>query len=249
MTSASRAVILALAVLSAGCTHGLAGLRQPPASYAVATAPPFSSLVYAARADSAVVLVDLGWYGGSRGLKRALGRLGVAPAEVTDVFLTHSHRDHVGGWPLVRRARFHVAAEEVALLESWSSHHDLPSRGADLLLGGGNPWPGELDVRPFKQDTVFPLGRDTVYAFLLPGHTAGSAAYLFRRTLFVGDAFAWNRVTGLRRPARLFSADRARSREGLRRVLRQAQAIGMDRVCNAHAKCFQDSAFIARLSR
>jgi glyoxylase-like metal-dependent hydrolase (beta-lactamase superfamily II) len=97
---------------------------------------------------------------------------------------------------------------------------------------------------------VFILGAERLHAFLLPGHTAGSAAYLFRGTLFVGDAFAWNRLTGLRRPARLFSADRRRSRESLRRVVGEAARLGMDRICNAHAKCFAaDSAFVARLTR
>ena len=239
--------LLAL-LLAAGCTRGLAPLRVPGQGGAAATALPFASLVYAARTDSALILIDLGWYGARGGLRRTLARLGARPDQVTDVFLTHSHRDHIGGWPLVRQARFHLAADEASLFESRRGHHDLPSRGADLALGGNRPWPGEVDVRPFKHDTVFPLGRDTVFAYLLPGHTAGSAAYLFRGTLFVGDAFAWNRLTGLRRPARLFSADRRRSRAALREVMERAAPRGVRRICNAHSKCFAaDSAFLARL--
>lgn len=41
---------------------------------------------------------------------------------------------------------------------------------------------------PFSKDTVFVFGRDTLHAFLVAGHTAGSTAYLFRGVLFVGDA-------------------------------------------------------------
>lgn len=239
-----------LALTLAGCTHGLAALRRPPHSYAVATAPPFASLVYAARADDAVIVIDLGWYGARRGLRRALDAVHAAPQEVTDVFLTHSHRDHVGAWPLVRGARFHLAAPEAALFEARGAHDDLPSRGGELLFGEVGPWAGEVDVRPFSGDTLFAFGRDTVRAFLLPGHTAGSAAYLFRGVLFVGDAFAWNRVTGLRRPARIFSADRRRSRAMLRDVLARAGPIGLEWICNAHAKCFRaDSAFVERLRR
>lgn len=247
---AGKHLAVAIGLFCAGCTHGLGALRQPPASYAVATAPPTSSLVYVARTDSAVIVVDLGWVGAGGGLRRALSKVGARPEQVTDVFLTHSHRDHIGAWPLVRRARFHLSAAEVPTFTAARAHHDLPSQAGEAAFGEAGPWPGEVDVRPFTQDTVFPLGRDTVRAFLLPGHTDGSAAYLFRRTLFVGDAFAWNRLTGLRRGAWIFSADRRANRAALRRVVSQASALGMDRICNAHAKCLRaDSALLARLSR
>jgi glyoxylase-like metal-dependent hydrolase (beta-lactamase superfamily II) len=250
LAAGKRCLAHLLMLACAGCAHGLGALRQPPASFAVATAPPTGSMIYVARTDSALLVVDLGWVGAEAGLRRALARLGARPDEVTDVFLTHSHRDHIGAWPLVRAARFHMAGDEVPLFTAAREHQDLPSRSGALLFGDAGPWPGEVDVRPFTQDTVFALGRDTVHAFLLPGHTRGSAAYLFRRTLFVGDAFAWNRLTGLRRPARLFSADRRQSRASLAGVVDRASALGLDRICNAHAKCFPaDSALLARLRR
>jgi glyoxylase-like metal-dependent hydrolase (beta-lactamase superfamily II) len=67
-----------------------------------------ASLVYAARTPGGVVLVDLGWWGHERAVARALADLGAGPADVTDVFLTHAHRDHVAAWRTVRHARFHL---------------------------------------------------------------------------------------------------------------------------------------------
>jgi glyoxylase-like metal-dependent hydrolase (beta-lactamase superfamily II) len=247
---APRRIALVLPLALSACTYGLAPLRQPPREYAVATGAPWSSMVYAARTERGVIVVDLGWYGAGSGLRRALREVGATPDEVSDVFLTHSHRDHIGAWPLLRRARFHVSSDETDYFASRRRHHDLPSSGGDLLFGGAEPWPGEVDVRPFAADTAFAFGADTVRAYLLPGHTAGSAAYLFRGTLFVGDAFAWNRVTGLRPPFPIFTADRRRSAASLRRVLEAARPRGVERLCNAHAKCLRaDSAFIARLER
>ena len=237
-----------LLLASGGCVHNLSALRHPGDSYAIATAPPFESLIYAARTDDGVLVVDLGWFGASEALRGALAGVHATPADVTDVFLTHSHRDHIGAWPLLRQARFHLSTTEVELFEGTVLHRDVPSRAGGAVLGEPGPWHGELDLRPFSRDTSFALGRDTLRAFLLPGHTAGSAAYLFRGVLFVGDAFAWNRLTGLRRPARLFSADRRRSRAELRRVIEAARPNGVGWICNAHAKCFAaDSALIARL--
>ncbi|HYW09675.1 MAG TPA: MBL fold metallo-hydrolase [Longimicrobium sp.] len=239
------ATVLTLFVAT-GCTVGMSAVRNPPYSYAAATAPPWSSMVYAARTDSGVVVVDLGWYGAERELRGALRKLGATPADVTDVFLTHSHRDHIGAWRLVRHARFHLAASEEEFLGGAARHGDLPSRTAEAVLGNPGPWPGEVAVSPFARDTAFVFGADTLRAYPLPGHTPGSAAYLFRRVLFLGDAFAYHRITGLRGAEAIFSADRERSAANLRALIERVRPLGMEWACNAHSKCLRpDSAFTA----
>jgi len=241
------APLLVLALV-AGCTRNIGVLRQP-GSYAVATAPPWTSMVYAARTDSGVVLVDLGWYGADRDIRRALARLGARPEDVTDVFLTHSHRDHIGGWRTVRHARFHLSAAEVPYFADSARHGDLPSRGGEAALGNPAPWAGEVRVRPFAADTAFAFGRDTLRAFVVPGHTPGHSAYLFRRVLFMGDAFTWYRLRGLHGAEAIFTASTERSRRSVRALFDRALPLGVEWACNAHAKCLRpDSSFVRRLT-
>lgn len=243
------AAALLLAALAA-CTLNLRQVQDPPRSAAVATAYPWNSMVYAARTDSGIVVIDLGWYGAEGALRRGLRRLGAAPEEVTRVFLTHSHRDHIGGWRAVRRARFHLAAAEVALLEGAAHHPDLPSRAGERLAGNPAPWHGEVEVRPFATDTAFTLGRDTLRAFPVPGHTAGSAAYLFRGVLFVGDAVAYSYLGGFRPAFGVFTDDPGRGRASMASLWERVRPYAPRWVCTAHAKCAPaDSAFARKVIR
>ena len=76
----------------------------------------------------------------------------------------------------------------------------------------------------------------TVRAFSMPGHTAGSVAYLFRGVLFVGDGASHS---GSRlRPARAgYSDDTRLARRSLGRVLDALPAGAVRLVCTAHARC------------
>ena len=243
-----RAAAALVCLLASGCAVGMRAVRQPPYSYATATAPPWSSMVYAARTDSGVIVVDLGWYGAEGDLRRTLRRLGATTADVTDVFVTHSHRDHIGAWRAVRHARFHLAAGEVPYFGGEAHHGDLPSRAAEKVIGNPGPGPGEVAVRPFARDTVFVFGADTLRAYPLAGHTPGSAAYLFRRVLFLGDAFAYHSLTGVRGAERIFSQDTRESAIHLGELIERVRPLGVDWACNAHSKCLRpDSAFVARI--
>jgi glyoxylase-like metal-dependent hydrolase (beta-lactamase superfamily II) len=176
--------------------------------------------------------------------------MGAEPEEVTDVFLTHSHRDHIAGWRTVSHARFHVAAAEVPLLESAAHHADLPSRAGERLAGNPAPWHGEVEVAGFAGDTAFTFGRDTVRAYAVPGHTAGSAAYLFRGVLFVGDAVAYSYLSGFRPAFGIFTDDPERSRSSVASLWERVRPHAPRWVCTAHAKCAPaDSAFARKAIR
>ena len=96
--------------------------------------------------------------------------------------------------------------------------------------------PRGVTLRPIASDTTLVFGRDTVRALMLPGHTAGSVAYLFRGVLFVGDG-ASHRGSRLR-PARAgYSDDTRLARRSLARVLDALPAGAVRLVCTAHARC------------
>lgn len=245
-----RSAVLPCAVLLSACTMNLRQVQDPPRSLALPTAYPWNSLIYLARTDSGVVVVDLGWHGAGGALREGLARMGVTPEEVRAVFLTHSHRDHIGAWRVVRGARFHLSEAEVAYFERERRHSDLPSRAGEALLGRAAPHPEELRIHPFSADTAFAFGSDTLRAFAVPGHTPGSAAYLFRGVLFVGDAVAYDRLRGFHSALRIFTDDLPRSRASVASLWSRVEPYGVRWVCTAHAKCaVADSAFMRRALR
>lgn len=248
--SIRRTLMPCFGLVVSGCTYHLAQVQEPGRAVAFTTAGPWRSMVYAARTDSGVVLVDLGYVGAGSKLRRRLHALGAVPADVTDVFLTHSHRDHVRAWKTVRGARFHLWLPEQPLLEGTRGHVDLPSRTARRAFGHTGPRPGEVDVRPFASDTAFVMGSDTVLAYSLPGHTAGSAAYLFRGILFVGDAVARKPLRGYGGADPFFSADTRMNRQSLIGLFARVPMERVQWVCNAHAKCARpDEHFITKVTR
>jgi glyoxylase-like metal-dependent hydrolase (beta-lactamase superfamily II) len=246
-----RGTLIASCILAAsGCTYHLAQVQEPGRAVAFTTAGPWRSMVYAARTDSGVILVDLGWVGAGHKLRGKLRSLGAVPADVTDVFLTHSHRDHIRAWKTVRGARFHLWMPEEPLFEGTRRHADLPSRAGRGAFGDAGPRPGEVDVRPFAYDTTFVIGRDTVRAYSSPGHTAGSATYLFRGILFVGDAVARKPLRGFGGADPAFSADTKQNRQSLLGLFARVPMERVRWVCNAHGKCARPTEhFITKVTR
>ncbi len=198
---------------------------------------PNTSMIYLARVPGGVIAIDLGWWGADRSMRRALRELRATPSDVADVFITHSHRDHVGAWRLVRGSRFHLALAERATFTGQRPHRGWIPRGAERVKRSPLPRPGEVDVRTFSRDTAFVLGADTLYAFPVPGHTAGSAAYLFRGTLFLGDAVTYTRWGGFAPARRGHSDDSRAAARNLDALWERLPLHNVRYVCTAHAKC------------
>jgi glyoxylase-like metal-dependent hydrolase (beta-lactamase superfamily II) len=230
------AIITTISALT-GCSRATAPLVVPKQSVVALTGGPNTSMVYLARTANGVIAIDLGWWGSKRAVARALRQLDAAPSEVTDVFLTHSHRDHIGSWRLVRRSRFHVADAERPLLFGDRRHGGWIPRLAERIKPSGLPRPNEIDVQTFSGDTMFVVARDTLYAFLVPGHTAGSTVYLFRGVLFVGDAATHTPWGGFGPARRGYSDDRALGAASLAALWRRLPAGAVRYVCTAHARC------------
>ena len=185
---------------------------RPDSSAVALTGGPGTSMVYLARTGDSVIAIDLGWWRHHGPITAALRELEASPDQVTDVFLTHSHRDHIGAWRLVRRSRFHLAESEKPLLLGSRSHDAWVPRWAERVKPSGLPAPDDIDVRAFARDTTFVFERDTLYAFVVPGHTAGSTVYLFRGVLFLGDAATHTPWGGFGRARRGYSDCESRRR-------------------------------------
>jgi glyoxylase-like metal-dependent hydrolase (beta-lactamase superfamily II) len=95
-----------------------------------------------------------------------------------------------------------------------------------------------LDVREIGRDTALVFGPDTVRAFAMPGHTAGSVAWLVGDVLMLGDAASHAPGRGRLRAARRgFSDDAAQARASLRRLRRAVAPYRVRLLCTAHARC------------
>jgi len=112
-----------------------------------------------------VVLFDACWRPAR--LEAALEAQGLTPADVTHVVLTHGHGDHVGALSALPDAEVWALAAEAPLVE------EEGGRTLDRELVAGEP---------------ITLAGQSVEVYALPGHTAGSAAYLVGGTLIFGDS-------------------------------------------------------------
>lgn len=242
-TKLSTVVVLGLLP---ACSHNLDRVQDPPTSAVVTTAGPNHSMIYLARVDEGVVAVDLGWFGAAGALEEGLARLEADTGDVIAVFLTHSHRDHIAAWPLVRGATFIMAAGEVGRFTGTDEHQGWVPRAAATLLPARLPAAGELVIHAFDHDTAFVFGADTVFAFTLPGHTSGSAAYLVGEVLFLGDALSRSPFAGYVTAKKPYSDDSALSRRALAALFERLHPFAVRWACSAHGDCARyDEAFRA----
>jgi len=124
-----------------------------------------------------------------------LRALGIDPAGVERVIMTHLHVDHTSGMRLLGNAEFICSREEwaatrhrFAIAKGYVAHHLPPeSRVRQIdFAGDGEPYGG------FAQ-TIDLLGDGTIRLISTPGHTAGHLSVLLalrndRQVLLVGDA-------------------------------------------------------------
>jgi glyoxylase-like metal-dependent hydrolase (beta-lactamase superfamily II) len=152
-----------------------------------------------------VVLFDTGLGAGGHGvLMQSLALAGVAPGDVTDVFITHAHGDHVGGLatadhkPAFPKATVRMSANEWTYLQSQAANKDLAA-----AIGG--------QVKTFEPGTPV-LPGITPLAFY--GHTPGHVAYRIesngQKLLDIGDT-VHSSILGLAEPGwdDGFDADKA----------------------------------------
>lgn len=142
------------------------------------------SSVYLAESGERKVIVETGPPAYIPLLNERLARLGVAPEQITDVLLTHSHWDHLANILMFPNAKLWIGETELA----WAA-----DQGADV------PFMSVLHVRKLLElgeavgrvgdgDEVLP----GISAVGTPGHTPGHLAFLVEGAsgpvIFAGDS-------------------------------------------------------------
>jgi glyoxylase-like metal-dependent hydrolase (beta-lactamase superfamily II) len=157
-----------------------------------------------------LVLIDAGVPAHSSLLRDQLAELGATTADIRAVLLTHGHPDHTGLAQSLQQAGadIWVHEQDAKILRSGprsGMRHAKPERSMvpyllrrpaaiatplHLARAGAFTAPAVPDVRVFDTDRRLDEVPGAPQAITLPGHTPGSAAYLFanRGLLFTGDA-------------------------------------------------------------
>jgi glyoxylase-like metal-dependent hydrolase (beta-lactamase superfamily II) len=144
----------------------------------------------------------------TEGMAPALEALGRRIEDVRWILLTHGHIDHVGGahalWELTgRRAQVVISEADAPLLRSRRAHvqhyldvranylHDPDAEARQTAMAAG-AISGEMEPHVLVRggETLSLGGEVTVSVHAIPGHTAGSVAYVVdgQDDVFVGDA-------------------------------------------------------------
>ena len=173
------------------------------------------------RTPDRVLLFDTG-NGPSAMLSASMATAGVEPSAVTDVFISHSHGDHVNGLldadssPAFPNATIHIAANEWAAMQS--------SEQQASLVAAIDP-----SVAPFQAGASLIPG--TVEAVDIQGHTPGHSGYRVtsgdESILYIGDTMH-HFVVSVQRPdwTIAFDGDAPLAQASRRAVLTSAAESG-----------------------
>jgi glyoxylase-like metal-dependent hydrolase (beta-lactamase superfamily II) len=189
--------------------------------------------LYGARVGTEVVLFDAALDPQGRAIDDLLRTLGAKRENVSHVFLSHGHFDHVAGAGLFPRARIHIGAGDAGVLAQseparpwlprlWGALFGVPAVEGGVSLNGRE----RVDVG----------GGESVLAIPFPGHTPGSYLFLFRGVLFTGDSVMFDH--GKLTPAvPRYSVDIRQNREAVHGLPGLIAGESVDQICTGHMVC------------
>lgn len=181
------------------------------------------------------LLIDAGMDKKASGIKKELQLMGLDESAVKAIFLTHGHRDHIGGIRQFPNIPIYVGVPDDGYVAGQS-----PSDGFVGKLIGKQPSvavadPGQLVL--IQDDQSIRVGDIVVEALSVPGHTRGSLVFVVEKNLFVGDAAAFD-VTGKVFDApKVFSHDIPQSRRSIAKLVSKFDDDGrvISRVIPSHS--------------
>jgi metallo-beta-lactamase class B len=189
--------------------------------------------------DGIIVIDTLFDYAIEPEIVDGLTKLGLDPADIKYVFISHAHGDHDQGAALLQ-SRY--GAKVVMGAADWDATLQRPATAA-----GGVP---KRDIAVGPEGTKITLGGTTIDVIATPGHTRGTLSYIFPvrdrgRTLVV--AYAGGTAFNFPREAQNFAI----YRDSQRKMIDLARAAGATVLMTNHTEFDRayDRARIAQLPR
>jgi hydroxyacylglutathione hydrolase len=181
--------------------------------------------------ESTVALIDAGNDKTGAAIITELSRRNLGPDAVTAIFITHGHPDHTGAIAMFPKAEVMSLDREAALVEGREGAHGPLTR-----LFPVSPT-GVKVTRPLEDGETITVGQTPVRVFAIPGHTAGSAAYLVNEVLFLGDAADVGRSGDVQGAPWIFSDSQSEDRASLVALEKRlsAEAVSVKALAFAHS--------------
>lgn len=181
----------------------------------------FSSVAIIPIDSRQVALVDAGNDSSGQAIIGELLRRQLDADAVSTIFLTHGHPDHIGAIAMFPKAQVMALEAEVPLVEGRAG-----AQGPLTRLFPVNST-GVTVARALRDGDVVTVGSVPIRVYAVPGHTAGSAAYLVRDVLFVGDSADIASDNTLKGAPWIFSDSQPENRASLVRLEQRLVADGV----------------------
>jgi len=191
------------------------------------------SYAWVLKTANGAVLVDAGMDAKGKHLLAELASAGLRPEQVHTVLITHGHLDHWGGAHLFPQARVIVGPGEAAVLQGSFEQKSLVGRVTRRMARP--PLPARLEEA--KDGQELSLDGETIRVIHVPGHTPGSALYLWRDVLFTGDSLVKGRKGGLGPSPFIFSE----SNEQTVASVAKLREVSFSRVADGHTGLTEDA--------
>lgn len=182
--------------------------------------------------DAELTLIDAGMPWSAKPVFRYIERVGRRPSEISRILMTHSHPDHAGGAPRIRRVSgAQVGAHRHDTRRHRSGGHSLDRMGALNAVNAPLPFLRRTPVeRLIGEGDIIPVAGG-VRVIHTPGHTPGSVCFLLQEKslLFSGDTiFSDGKFVSRSLPFPGYAA--AQYRQSLERLA----AMSFDVLCGGH---------------
>lgn len=183
-----------------------------------------------------VIVFDTGLDPQGKPVDAVLSALHASRDDVTDVFITHGHFDHVAGALVLPKAKVHLGAADVSM----AAQKSQPDGLLPPLLGKLLSNPPVTANAPITGPVTFPVGSSdpakVVKALPVPGHTAGSYAFLYDGVLLVGDIMVLSQGR-LEPTLRVFNPHPDENKKSIISLKSQLANENVDVVCTSHGGC------------